>query len=791
MDGTRILQHTRGGPERRRTGVVLPTVLVIMLTVCLITGLVARFSIRSMRLARRALDVERAFVVAEAGLGYGVMRVRNMLNAELVSGLQRDYATISAPASPDPEFQLSLKIVLGEGTNEVGSIEVGSQYVTVFAGARNLESGVSCALKQTLLAESKTLSDYAAFWDGDFEANVNKDVPMHFIGKVHANGDIFVSKGAQFDRNITCSGRFYHQRKNTGSRDDSNGNNSWRQVKILRGDDNVMSPSDKDAQGKNGLKNTWDPNKKQFVDSLLGAEWSTERTRYYGDAVKTGDDGVRSITPPLAVGEDNHALIEKPLHQWEEGYDEATEGQKFSRKAALYLKVDEWGGVRLYKGVDAQGYPTDEITGLGMVTPVVVSNYVSSYEGGKERWQRNYTTKHKIRIYGKDETGAYDLSDGNGFFNSEHIYAWEPKTFFVDKRIQWVMKPVDIYLDKMLDNPTIRSVLDSAEANGKERILYVEMDTPKETPVARFNRDATDENPSGSDNFWTTRDDWLEPIPCVRVRNGADLKGCDLSIVTSRHLYVEGDFNTRRNGTETTEVGENGLANVLLAGDTLTTLSKNWQQYHFDPNFSRWDIGEKMHYKWDPDVAKALKFQKESPRNTWIYRILESWQEKDDSPYTYPGSEYQKGVTTTVNSMVMMGMIPSLPPELTGNTDADFYYSGGMENAFRWIEKWVDKVDNKDVKQSLVFNGTLLCLYAPHEYEYRWEYWTKSKGSYTYWWQAPLRTSWAYTRMTPPGLPNFFSVRETEWDRVAWSSVNWDGTGGEGGGGGEGGEGGG
>jgi hypothetical protein len=770
MNGTCHFRSARGDGGRRRSGVVLITVLVVMLTVCLVTGLVARFSIRSMRLARRALDVERAFVVAEAGLGYGVMRVRDMLNAELVSGLQRDYATISAPASPDPEFQLSLKIVLGEGTNEVGSLEVGSQYVTVYAGARNLESGVSCALKQTLLAESKTLSDYAAFWDGDFEANVNKDVPMHFIGKVHANGDVFVSKGAQFDRNLTCSGRFYHQRKNTGSRDDNNGNSGWRQVKILRGDDNVMSPSEKDAQGKNGLKNTWDSSKKQYVDSLLGAEWSTERTRYYGDAVKTGDDGVRSITPPLAVGEDNHALIEKPVHPGEEGYDEATESQKFSRKAALYLKVDAWGGVKLYKGVNDQGYPTDEITGLGMVSPVVVSNYVSDY---KLTANKNKSTGHKVRIYGKDDTGAYDLSDGNGFFNSEHIYAWEPKTFFVDKRIQWVMKPVDIYLDKMLENDAIRTILDNAEANGKEKILYVEMDTPVETPVARFNRNSpTDDNPGGSDSGWTTRNDWLEPIPCVRVRNGADLKGCDLSIVTSRHLYVEGDFNTRRNGTETSEVGENGLANALLAGDTLTTLSRNWQQYHFDPNFSYWEIDQNKHFKWDPDTAKALKFQNDSAQNKYISRILESWQEKDDSPYTYPNSEYQKGSTTTVNSMVMMGMIPSLPPEVTGNTDADFYYSGGMENAFRWIEKWAE---DGSTKNRLIFNGTILCLYAPHEYEYRWEYWTKSKGSYKDWWQAPLRTSWAYRRMTPPGLPNFFSVRETDWDRVAWSSVNWSG----------------
>ncbi len=775
MTGTRDFRSERGGGRRRRAGLVLPTVLVVMLTVCIVTGLVARFSVRSMRLARRALDVERAFVVAEAGLGYGVMRVSNMLNAELVSGLVNHYTTISAPASPDPDFQLSLKIVLGEGTNEVGSVEVGSQYVTVYAGARNLESGVSCALKQTLLAESKTLSDYAAFWDGDFEANVNQNIQMKFIGKVHANGDMFVSKGVQFDRNLSCSGRFYHLRKNTGLRDDFQ--NNTRQVRIRFGDDNVLSASEKD---KNALKNTWD--KDHYVDSLLGAEWSSERTRYYGDAIRTGDDGVRSITPPLSVGEDNHALIERPLHVGEEGYDEATEKQKFARKAALYLKVDAWGDAKLYKGVDDQGYPTDEITGLDLVTPVALTNYESSYVGdGKTRWVKNKSTKHQIRIYDKDDTGAYALSGGNGFFNSENRDASDPRTYFVDRRIQWVMKPVDIYLDKLLDpDSEIRTILDNAEVNGKEKILYVEMENPEKTPVSRFNpNSATDDKPEGTDSGWTTQENYLRPIPCVRVRNGADLKGCDLSIVTSRHLYVEGDFNTKRGNTTPTTIGEDGLANAMLAGDTVTTLSRNWQQYHFDPNFSclgdgKTNIGQNREFIWDPDAAKIEKNQTDTTQNKNIKVILDSWQEKDSLPYTSGTTEYQQAVRTTVNSVIMMGMIPSLTPEVSGNSTVagvgqDYFYSGGMENAFRWIEKWGNS-------NPFVFNGTILCLWAPHEPEYRWQYWTKGNG-YRNWWEAPNRGSWAYSRMTPPGLPNFFSVRETDWDRVAWSSVPWGSSG--------------
>ena len=243
-------------------------------------------------------------------------------------------------------------------------------------------------------------------------------------------------------------------------------------------------------------------------------------------------------------------------------------------------------------------------------------------------------------------------------------------------------------------------------------------------------------------------------------------------------------------------VGENGLANAMLAGDTLTTLSKNWQQYHFDPNFSWWDIGENKNFVWDRDAAKALIGQNKSANNSGIVNIVEKCQEKDASPYTFSNTEYQKATETTVNAVVMMGMIPSLTPEISGNyTQAankdgnaqNEYYSGGMENAFRWIEKW-DGV-------KLLFNGTILCLYSPHEPEYRWEIWNysgkhnsgaNSGNFYKDWWRAPNRTGWAYRRMTPPGLPNFFSVRETGWDRVAYSSVNWSGAE-SGGGGGEGG----
>ena len=53
--------NSRSAATRRRSGVVLMTVLVTMLTICLVVGLVSAFSVRSMRLARRTLAARSTF----------------------------------------------------------------------------------------------------------------------------------------------------------------------------------------------------------------------------------------------------------------------------------------------------------------------------------------------------------------------------------------------------------------------------------------------------------------------------------------------------------------------------------------------------------------------------------------------------------------------------------------------------------------------------------------------------------------------------------------------------------
>ena len=743
--------------KRSRSGVVLPTVLVVMLTICLVVGMVSAFAVRSMRVTRRTLDVQRAFVVAESGLGYGAMCVRNLLDAKKIAGFRTSYSSISAPASPDPEYELRLKIVLGDGTSTHGSVDASTQYVTIFAGARHNESGVSCTLKQTILAKGTSLSDYAAFYDGDFEACPG-GAGLVFKGKIHSNGDIYLTKKAEFDRNLSCVGSFRYLRKNTGL-DDASDRPVYRQTFIRYGDDNVVSSDTKDGFS---LKQIWDGDR--YIDSSLGSEWSSETALYYGNAVQTGDDGITRLDPPISVDDDDHALIEPPLRPGDEGYNAYTESQKFANKAALYLHVYADGSYKLFDnlhgGVDITSYVPE--------AQLIVEN---AWDEDNGYWAGIHECKQYSRDWGR---GKYNL-EGNGSVQTDN--------YFLDRRTQWVMKPTDLYLDKILEpGSKTRQILDAATGGEGEidKILYVEVDDPDPTPCVSYHwkgwstddvatRTWIDKQVKKEDANTVSTNAWITPIPCVRVRNGVDLKGCDLSVVTSRHLYVEGMFNTTTKGGSggdwwNDSLSASDLPSAMLAGDTVTTLSKSWQQHQYDACFTRKDLGN-MRYVWNKEAALA-----ETDQNS-IQSYLDRFMNSARSGGVWRGTAN----STTYNAVFMTGIMPSLTPaETGGNRHQDNYYSGGLENIFRWIEAWGDA--------DIGFNGSIICLYSGREPEYRWRT-TASAGAIEGYAQlhkdqvyhtGPKSKSWSYARMTPPGMPNFFSISETDWARVPWSSVAWD-----------------
>lgn len=836
--------NSRSAATRRRSGVVLMTVLVTMLTICLVVGLVSAFSVRSMRLARRTLDVRRAFVVAEAGIGFGVMRTRQLLLDGGVSGFYANYGEIGTPPSPDTEYELRLVVrpvshssSSGTTVSEEGSIEV-------ISGARNLESGVSCALRVTISAVGETLSDYAVFFDGDLEANVGtKDSSLTFRGKIHTNSDLYVSRNVTFDRNVTTHGAFYHGRKSQKGRknwrDEAAGNN----VFFRFGDDKVLSPGTKDAQT---LVNTWDG--ERFVDEEIGTDWITQSSLYYGNSVQSAANGVPQLSPPISVNDEQHTIIEPPLDRSDPNYHAETEAQKFSNKAALTLHVFSDGSYTLKDNVHGT-YIVDRATTPEAIDANQAEPYQPGYWKGTNGDQVEYwpgfwgdaSNPRESNFYGKPNWGdswtwewvpkytpAKNASDGwwlNNFpgigldrwgglpasltlasygdiwadsqknewdtginkaelggnnpgYARHKIYAKNPKTssyilkkkatgietvradptddagirkkgnMFLDQRQHFMMAPADIYLDQFLSVPAVKKALNDAPGGeaGIGKILYVEMDEP-DLLIGEKHRVWQDENgvwqqersPSGGNPY--TMVGSFHPVPCVRIRNGSD-PGMDLSIVTDRAVYIEGDFNTKAVGYN--DDGTERYRSTLVAGDRITQLSKSWQDGWVMP--CPGNSTAKNAYWYTSGGSGTIR------PDSWVYKLDKSERKASD---------------TTINSVLMMGIYPSTK---AGNDDVNTGYSGGLENIIRFLENWE--------KKNSYFNGSIICLWNTRDDDY-WR--APGVGNKVY--VAPKRI-WAYTKMSPPGLPGFFAVREATWERVAWSSVDW---GDEGGGGGEGG----
>ena len=732
----------RRNPRRPRAGdagAILPAVLILLLALCFATGMLVRFSMRTAALARRALVVRRAFVAAEAGLGYGVMAVRGLLADGGIQGFNVGRYLIGRPESPDPDLELRLRIEPLGGFSHTGTTTTGRQQIEIVSGARDPETGIACVLREVLEVNWSSLGDYAAFYEGDLE--VHPGATMSFAGKVHSNGSVYAGGSIVFDRNISCVGGFYNRRKETGARNGTG-------VKVRYGDDALLSDSEK-AGGS--LVNTYDSSAKTYIDSELGASWITRSALRYGGAVQTGEHGVMPLKPPISVEDGNHSIIEKPLSFTDLGYRESTESQKFANKAALRLRVYPDGS-----------YVLRDSAGNDLTSHLKRATLAPGWtDDGRAYHSKDYST------------GAYRFATATGENGASVSLAGGIQTdnAFYDLREKAPMQATDLYLDQILADPVLSGVLRNAPGgdSGLDKILYVEMDEPLGHPVIterteqvktgerwvdEYTTDpvyAYDYTDYGTDRYgrkvyryydpvtrrWRTTtspivvtpgqtvpghyEDVFEdatvletnlvPVrPCVRIRNAANLGGLDLSVVSSRPVYIEGSFNTDGSSGW---AGQTPSRSALVAGDAVTVLSRNWHDAWCLPNWAGYRDGG----------AEAL----------------------DDT--VYPLSK-RTATETTVNAVVMTGDVPTV-----GSS-----YSGGLENVFRLLEGWSGIGCN--------FNGSIICMWNSEESAARWP------GTDTVY--SPPNRSWGYCKMDPPGIPSLFDVRETDWSRIAWSDVEWD-----------------
>lgn len=124
-------------------------------------------------------------------------------------------------------------------------------------------------------------------------------------------------------------------------------------------------------------------------------------------------------------------------------------------------------------------------------------------------------------------------------------------------------------------------------------------------------------------------------------------------------------------------------------------------------------------------------------------QLSNSW---DDAMSYNSNLSYRTATNTTVKTVIMAGNVP---------TDADTPYSGGVENYFRFHERWSGVPFN--------FAGSIINLWDSDVATANWQY-----GSPIY--EAPIR-NWDWDIIYgglagPPGMPRAYFIDRLEWQLV-------------------------
>ncbi|MFW6152621.1 MAG: hypothetical protein ACOC6C_06555 [Verrucomicrobiota bacterium] len=471
--------------KKRNEGSVVFAVILLFVG-CALVGSYLRFSSHDARLSRMTLDHQKAVIVAEAGLDYGVMKLRDIvLNYQLSplissNNLQNMIDAVAVPPSigdyafqtPDGQsaFRIQIESPVISGTITNGTACRGSvgnyQYFTVTCGAINTNSGKGAVLKQTVQAVGLYLIRFGVFYEEDLE--IIPGPRMDFYGPVHANADIYLSANngpLNFWDRVTAHGNIYHKRKDDGQ--------PYGDTRIIDSSSNLVSM---DLGGGD------------FLDSEH-SDWVSQSLSRWDGKILSADHGTVRLSPPIDPLDQPHDIIERPLSTNNPTYKKATEDEKFSNKACLKLHVDSNGVMNAtdYYGNDVSGYLSNAVLEIAS----------TNSDSGVVEYRKNSDGSYRMVT-----SGSYDVSQTN----------------FYDQRERCYMAPVDLYIGNLLED--FPEIYDGTylKEEGKG-IVYV-----------------TRDDPDGLSNG---------VVPCVRLRNGGTVQPNEgLSVVSDLPVYVEGNYNT-------------------------------------------------------------------------------------------------------------------------------------------------------------------------------------------------------------------------------------------------------
>ncbi len=215
-----------------RQGVALAAAIMVLALVGLISAVLLSGMITSLRTSLSDLQQARTFYAAEAAAELALAQIEELLRDGALS--DADLASITPPTL-EP-FSFDGFEVSGLNTVRVETITDGpfaglyalTRDVRVYAPAADPAGAISAVILEAR-AQAIPLFQFGVFYDVDLEAT--NGPPMEFLGRVHSNGNIYLSSAnAWYREPITTPKKVFHRRKNSNASrngvyiDDAEGN---------------------------------------------------------------------------------------------------------------------------------------------------------------------------------------------------------------------------------------------------------------------------------------------------------------------------------------------------------------------------------------------------------------------------------------------------------------------------------------------------------------------------------------------------------------------------------------
>ena len=219
-------------PLREQSGLALIATLFVLTLIASITVVFFSTAVTDLRVAATDYQAARTFYAAEAGVEGAIAQIAERLQDGVLT--PAELASIQPP--PLEGFDFSGFEVSQLGDARVETIANGP-YTGLYALTTEVlihsqaedATGVMSAIELTAKAQAIPLFQFGIFYETDLEAT--NGPPMDFIGRVHSNGNIYLSSAnAYYHEQITTPEKMLHRRKDANASldgvyiDDSEGN---------------------------------------------------------------------------------------------------------------------------------------------------------------------------------------------------------------------------------------------------------------------------------------------------------------------------------------------------------------------------------------------------------------------------------------------------------------------------------------------------------------------------------------------------------------------------------------